>query len=357
MAKKSTESYEGQVSKSISKKAVCPKNVVIFPATTPELVACAELQRVWSTDLLGSPETLPKACSNVLATSMRVRGSEGVNKNTGREQREDAVSFQGPSKQAAVTPNSAISRDRKQVQPTSERQRQLPLAEAAQRQQQSIQSGPRTDRLHSPNVPDLRPASRPIAGDAKQMRVITEKFSGAARQFSHAEGVAAAGVNEEHLSQGCDSGSKWEFASVMSEQGMAEQASEKFCRGHLAMSQSANFSASTGTSISQDNLSQTCFRKKSEQLRATNTDAAGGTGRIRQQPRGGYMGQVGCFGPFLFGKRESGRTAQKTRTEERNTQEQVIPDELKTLPLGCEQVVFVTPTDTGTCSSTAVPMN
>ena len=123
------------------------------------------------------------------------------------------------------------------------------------------------------------------------------------------------------------------------------------------MSQSANFSVSTGTSISKDNLNQTCFRKKSEQSRATNTDAAGGTGRIRQQPQGGYMGQVGCFGPFLFGKRKSGRTAQKTRTEERKTQAQVIPDELKTSPLGCKHVVFATPTDTGTCSSTAAPMN
>ena len=349
MATKSTESYRGRVSKSISKHAVRSKSANIFPATTPKLDACKELQQAWSTDLLGSPDTLQKACSNALSTSMRVRGSEGVNKNTGGEQGEDAVSFQNPTRQAAATPTSAISRDQKRVQPTSECQWQLPLAEAAQQQQQPFQSGSRTGRLHSPDIPDLRPAPRPIAEDAKQMRIITENPSDVLRRNSHEEGVASVGVNGEHLSQSCEAKSK-------SEQGMTEQAAEKYYREHVAMSQSANISAPAGRSLPQGNPNQTCFRKERKQLRATKTDAAGGTDRIRRRPQGGYMGQVGCFGPFLFGKRESGRTTQKSQKEGSKTQAQVIPDELETLPLDCGRVVFVTPKDLGACSSTTEPM-
>ena len=156
-AKKTTGAYEEQVSKSIPRQAVCPKNAKIYPAATPKLAACKESQQEWATDLFGRPDTPPEARSNVLSTIMRVRGSEGANVKTGSEQREGAVSFQNPAKQAAITPTSAISRERKQEQPTSECQWQLPLAETAQ-QQQHIQSGPRTDCLHSPDIPGLRPA-------------------------------------------------------------------------------------------------------------------------------------------------------------------------------------------------------
>ena len=93
MAKKSTESFEGRGSKSISKQAVCPGNVEILPATTPKLVACKELQQAWGTDLLGSPDTLPRASSTVLSTSIRVRGSEGANKKLGMKREKTRYRF------------------------------------------------------------------------------------------------------------------------------------------------------------------------------------------------------------------------------------------------------------------------
>ena len=99
----------------------------------------------------------------------------------------------------------------------------------------------------------------------------------------------------------------------MIEQGVAEQAAEKFRRDHLATSQSANIPAPTSTSISQDNLNQTCSRRESEQLRTTSAIAAVKLIGFGNDHKGGIRDTSAVLRPFCLKNGDQGAPRNKLR--------------------------------------------